>query len=371
MARLLAVRSERVWMLVLYLGLAGALLLAPGRAAAEEGGLEDNPPAIAGGEVTPANLSYEGGNVQLRAEVVDDVGVQMVYAHITGSDGTNQTFQLFEGYLNNYFGTFEAPANPSDSAATYEVEIQAYDTANNFSASTIGGIQVEGAPQFDEPPYLSEPLVWPQFLPASGGTVVISADASDNRAISAVFATIALPGGGSAEVPLQPVGPNHYEGSFEVPANPGPLAAEYLVEIVARDDIGQEGRAGAGTITVEAPPKPPSSGLLELWPSNRSFGSVVLGRESQRLVFVRNLPRRGGEPVEAMARIVGSSAFSLAGGSSSGVHLLLHPGEKRAMTVGFRPTAAGLQSASLEIVRDDGGQPGLAVNLSGRGISRR
>jgi len=70
--------------------------------------------------------------------------------------------------------------------------------------------------------------------------------------------------------------------------------------------------------------------------------------------------------VEATAVVYGSSAFSLAG-SSSPIHFVLQPGEKRAFTVAFSPTAPGEQYGAFELIRDDGAQPGLAVNLAGRG----
>lgn len=367
MTRSFAESFKRMRVPALFLAWAAVFLLVAGHAVADE--VDTTPPAISGA-ISPGSLSFEGGNVQLSAEVVDESGVQIVYAEIYGSDGSYQAIQLYEGYLNNYFGTLEVPANYSDSPMSYGVEIQAYDTNNNFSATSIGEVQVEGQPQFDEAPYLSEATVWPQFLPSSGGTVTISADASDNRSISSVFATIAVPGGSTAEVPLNPVSSSHYEGTFEVPANSAALAAEYPVEVVAEDDIGQQARAIAGTITVEPPPRIPSAGLLDVWPGERWFGNVKVGKKAQRRVFVRNLPHRHGEPVEATAMIVGSSAFSLAGAPPEGIHFLLRQGQKRSFLVTFRPTSPGLQAGSLQIVRDDGAQPGLAASLSGQGARR-
>jgi len=370
MGRSTAVSFGRIQMLVLLLGLFGAFLLTADRAAAEEP-VDSTPPVIGNGSISPGNLSHEGGNVQISAEIVDESGVHMVSAQVYGSDGSYQAIPLYEGFKDNYFGTLEVPANYSDSAMSYSVEVQAYDLNNNFNAASIGEVQVEGQPQFDEAPYVSMAEVWPQFLPREGGTVTIAAEAGDNRGLSAVFATVALPGGGSTEVPLQGVSSSRFEGTFEVPANSAPDAAEYLVEVVAQDDIGQEARATAGTITVEAAPPPLSSGLLKAWPAKRSFGSVRIGREAQRIVLVRNLKRRGAEPVAATARIAGSSDFSIPAAPTGGLHFVLNPGEKRAIAVAFRPTAAGRHVGSLEIVRDDGGQPGLSVALMGRGTSKR
>ncbi|HKF83628.1 MAG TPA: hypothetical protein VKB23_11780 [Solirubrobacterales bacterium] len=360
----------RIRVLSLLAMLAGVFLLAAGPAVADDSGIEDNPPYIAGGELSPSSLSYEGGSVQIRAEIFDDRGLYMTYAPIYRPDASSETIQLFEGYKDNYFATLEVPPNYSESSVEYGVEVQTYDSNGAYSASLIGAVQVEGRPQFDEPPYVTSAELNPSFLPSEGGTVTISADAGDNRGLAGLFATVALPGGGSVEVPMNPTSSSHFEGTYEVPANTSPLAAEYPVEVVAQDDIGQEGRGTAGIITVAPPPPPPSSGQLEIWPGDRSFGSVKVGKQVERTIFVRNLPRQGGEPVEATAVVYGSSAFSLAG-STSPVHFVLRPGEKRALTVEFRPTATGEQFAALEIIRDDGAQSGLVAALSGRGTSPR
>jgi centrosomal CEP192-like protein len=360
--------SPAVRMLAVLLALGGVSLLIAGPVEADEPELEDNPPQIVGGAVSPGTLPYEGGLVQLSADVVDDIGVSMVFAQIYGPDGANQAIQLFQGDESTYFGTLEVLPNYSEFQVSYGVEIQAYDTNNAFVSTTIGEVQVEAAPQFDELPYVNEATVTPPFLPATGGTVTISAEAGDNRSISTVFATVSSLAG-STEVPLSPISFSRYEGTFAVPANSGPLAAEYVVEVAAQDDIGQETRVSAGSITVEPPPAP-SPGSLQLRPAARSFGAVRLGKTARRQVFVRNVKRRGGAPVEATARIVGSSAFSLAGASPEGLHFSLRPGEKLALPIGFRPTTPGVRSATLEIVRDDGSQPGLAVAISGRGVNR-
>jgi hypothetical protein len=85
---------------------------------------------------------------------------------------------------------------------------------------------------------------------------------------------------------------------------------------------------------------------------------------------VRNTPRKHGAPLQATARIVGSPSFSLPGSSPTGIHFVLNPGQQQVLPVKFTPTTVGQQTAALEIVRDDGGQPGLAVALSGRGARR-
>lgn len=351
------------------LGTAAICLALAGPAAAE-----DSPPSIAGGLATPNNLAYEGGLVQLSAEVTDDSAVQIVTAVIYSSDGSIQAIQLYEGSAGNFYGTFEAPANYSESPISYSVEIQAYDDVNNFSATTVAEFQVEGAPQFDESPYIGETQLFPTYLPAEGGEVTIRVEAGDNRGLSEVFASVTpVQGAGSTEVALQATDFNRFEGTFHAPANAGSLAAEYIVEAVARDDIGQESRAQLGTVTVEAPPAPPlSPGMLQLGSAAHEFGSTKLGRQRHWNLAIRNWPRgRQGGAVSGTARIVGSEAFSLTGAGPEGINFALQPGERMRLGVDFAPTAAGPQSATIEIVRDDGGQPGLSVAVSGEGVAQR
>jgi hypothetical protein len=50
-------------------------------------------------------------------------------------------------------------------------------------------------------PYVTNLVVEPRELPASGGVVTIRAGASDNRGISEVYATVTLPDGSIAAVP--------------------------------------------------------------------------------------------------------------------------------------------------------------------------
>jgi hypothetical protein len=361
----------RYRMLAVLLAMAGALLVGAAGAGAEEE-VDGTPPVITNGVLNPSTLPSSGGNAQISVDIIDESGVQNTTAQVYGSDGSYQAISLYQGSGDTYYGTLEAPANYSEGTVSYGVEVQAYDLFNNYNSSAIGEVQVEGQPQFDEAPWISTTELWPQFLPAEGGTVTISAEAGDNRGLSAVYATITpVSGGATTEVGLGGVSSSRFEGSYEVPANTGPLAAEYLVEVVVQDDIGQEGRALAGTITVEAPPPPPSTGLLEVSPLERAFGQVAVGKQATRTVFVRNLRRRGAEPVAATARIFGSPAFSLVGTPAGGIHFVLAPGQKRAFKVAFRPTRAGEQAAMLEIARDDGAQPNLGVSLVGRGVARR
>jgi len=372
MAQVRMIGLGRYWMLAVLLAIAGSLLVGAAGANAEEEEVDGTPPVITNGVLSPSSLPSSGGNVQISVDIIDPSGVHMTTAQVYGSDGSYQAINLYQGNGDTYYGTLEAPANHSEGTVSYSVEVQAYDLHNNYNANYIGEVQVEGQPQFDEFPWISTTELWPQVLPSEGGAVTIAAEAGDNRGLSAVYATITpVSGGATTEVGLNGVSSSRFEGTYVAPANAGPLAAEYIIEVVVEDDIGQQSRATAGTIAVEPPPPPPSAGLLEVSPFERSFGQVAIGREATRTVFVRNLPRKGGEPVAATARLFGSPAFSLVGAPAGGIHFVLAPGERRAFKVAFRPTSTGEQAAMLEIARDDGAQPNLGVSLVGQGVARR
>lgn len=248
----------------LLVSMLGVLCLCVGTAAAEEEpevGADTTPPVFANGLLSPSYLPYEGGNSQISVDIIDETELHSTYAQVFGSDGSYQSIYLYQGNGSTYYGTLEAAANYSDGTVSYLVEVQAYDAFHNYNAAYIGEVQVEPAPQFDESPWISQTSLNPQFLPASGGAVTIEAEAGDNRGLSAVYATITpVSGGSSLEVGLNGVSSSHFEGTYEVPANLGPTASEFLVEVVVEDDIGQQGRALAGTITVEAPVvSPPTS----------------------------------------------------------------------------------------------------------------
>jgi hypothetical protein len=248
----------------LLLAVLGGMLLfaAPAVAEEEEPGADTTPPIITNGVLSPSSLSYEGGNSQISVDIIDETELNSVSAQVFGSDGSYQALALYQGSGSTFYGTLEAPANYSEGTVSYTVEVQAYDAFHNYNAGTIGEVQVEGRPQFDESPWISMTEMWPQILPPEGGTVTIGAEAGDNRGLTAVYATITPTGGGAGtEVGLNGIGSNRFEGTYQAPPNAGPLAAEYIVEVVVVDDIGQQGRAYAGTIAVEAPPvvEPPTS----------------------------------------------------------------------------------------------------------------
>jgi hypothetical protein len=342
---------------VLLAALLATIAATPGRALAE-----DTPPLVSNGVITPGSLPYLGGTVTISADAVDDVGVTTVYANVTNPDGSLQSVQLIQSGPQMYSGTLTVGPNFTDSPVSYEIEVQATDTNGATDTQLIGSVDVDAQPQFDEAPVASDPSVEPRDLPAAGGTVAISAAASDNRGISEVYANIVGPDGSSASVPLEPNESSRYGGTFNVPANAGATPQQYAIEVVALDDIGQPGTVDAGVVTVAAPVL--AAGRLSITPRSLRFGQVRVGWSAWRWVVLRNAGAKRSAPVAGVVRALGAP-FSLSGDE---VRFRLWPGQTRAVPVSFRPWATGTYGGSLTVQRDDGAQAGLAVALQGKAV---
>jgi len=358
---------------MLVLGLLAALLLAlPASAAAcgEEGG-EDTGPLITEAKLTPASFPSEGGTGVISARVEDDCGVQQVYAEINSTEGIYVSFQLLpaEDINSNarvYRGEFQVPANFQEWSVGYQGNVSAEDTNGAFAEAYAGEIEVAGAPQFDEPPYVSAAGAAPNVWGAWGGATKISVEASDTRSLANVYAIVTNPDGSETELPLEGVSFSRFEGVLNVPANFTGSAQTYSVSAFAEDDIGQTTGAYAGTITVE-PKGTPHPGSLTLEPASLYFGPVSLGHTASQSIVLSNTGKSGSPPVSGVLRLPGTQ-YSLLGASGEDLPFSLGPGEEQTFTVNFQPTAKGQQIARLALVRADGRQPNKGVSLYGWGV---
>ena len=352
--------------------LAALLLVAPaGAAACGEDGTEDTGPLITEAKLTPATLPSEGGTGVISARVEDDCGVQQVYAEINSTEGMYIGFQLLPTEALNgnsaiYRGEFQVPSNFQEWEVGYQGNVSAEDTNGAFAEAYAGEIDVAGAPQFDEPPYISAASSAPSVWGAWGGTAKISAEASDTRSLASVYAIVTNPDNSETELPLEATSFSHFEGALELPANFTGEPQVYSVAVFAEDDIGQTTGAYGGAITVE-PRGTPHPGQLALGPSSLHFGPVSVGDEASASVVLSNTGKPGSPPVSGFLR-ASSSQFSLPGASSEGLSFTLKPGEERVVAMDFQPSARGQQVGRLALVRADGRQPNKGVSLFGWGV---
>jgi hypothetical protein len=363
-------------MAIASLALLGVLLLvlpATASACIEDGGGEDRPPTIGGGQVNPATLTYEGGTVVLTGEVEDDCGIRSVHGEVV-NEGFASFFEMHPvgpgSFVNAtvYQGEAQLPPNYQESPVYYFAVMEAEDTNGSIEHAFSGEVEVAAAPAFDEAPYVSNATLSPRTLGSAGGLVTIGADASDNRSVASAFAIVTLPDNSQREVLLEPTSSQHFEGTFLAPANLGAAPEEYSVVTYAEDDIGQTGSESAGSFTVAAPVSPPPSGeLVVRGPTTRSFGRVKVGDATTRRLVVRNEGGRGTHPIATTITTSGAP-FSIQGAAGGRVEFVLAPKETRTFTIEFEPVAAGPANGSAVVARADGAQPSVSVRLTGVGV---
>ena len=432
-------------------------------------------PVVSSPSVAPVSLPATGGSVTIRADADDPDGtVAQVHADITRPDGSVITLTMSQPAADApYEVDWTAPANTAEAAAEHVVSVAAVDNDGALGSADAGSVTVDGVPPFDESPDVFDTALTPATLPAPGGEVTIGASATDDRAVSEVYAVVTAPGGASSHVPMDPVSGSGYEGVFTVPANLQFAPSAYQVEVIALDDIGQQGSESAGTVTVAArvdqppqvtgaavvpatlaggglariratvtedremgvvyalvrgpdgiqtrvqmsaasgdttyeglftapenltagpvvyavevvakdlagltgrasagaltvTPAPPAVIGLRVSKSTLRFGRVQVGGASVRAVRLRHPGAPGSGAIILDLSVLGAR-FELTGPSSDLERLRLRPGQARKLRIAFQPRAAGKRIGQLLLARTDGDQPGLSVDLVGRGIRR-
>jgi hypothetical protein len=347
------------------------VLPAAASACIEDGGGEDNPPLIGAAQISPSTLTDEGGTAVVSGEVEDDCGIRSVHGEVVNSEGFASFFEMHAVGPGSfvtavlYEGEVQLPPNYGESPVYYQAVMEAEDTSGSIEHAFSGDVEVAGRPPFDEAPYVSNATLSPRTLGSAGGPVTISADATDNRSVADAYAIVTLPDEPPQEVPLEPVSSQHFEDTFQAPANLGTTPEEYSVVVYAEDDIGQTGSESAGSFTVS----PPTGELVVRRATTRSFGRVQIGHTASRRVVVRNKGRRGTAPIEAS--ISTSAPFSVQGAVDGRIDFLLAPKETRTFVIEFAPVSAGPAAGSAIVVRVDGTQPAVSVGLDGVGVASR
>ncbi len=345
----------------LALALVGSAAAAGPGAAAQV--LDEEPPVFSSFVAAPSSLPYEGGEVLLSVHVADADGVvgvgYSVYLFGAGTlSGALAPASVDDQGVGTYEGSVDIPANASTEAVSHGVELDATDGAGGFALELVGYLEVEAPPQFDERPAVSDPVVTPTELPASGGEVTVAATATDDRSVSEVLFVV----DGEA-VAMDGVGPTRFQGSWTAPANTTATAVTHPITVVAYDDIGQSDEVDAGSLVVAAAPAP-DRGRLGLTPRRMRFGAVEVGKTAVRTLVVTNV---GGTAVTGAIRPV-PRPFALVGQRGRPVPFDLSPQESSTLSITFAPRSVTRRSAVLRVRRDDRRQPGLSTSLSGRGL---
>lgn len=361
---------KRLRLAAVLLTILAPLALSPAGAGAQE--QIDTPPVVSNVTASPSSLPAEGGLVTIFADASDEGGgVSDVQAEIQGPFGGPEIVLMsFTGVGQTFSGSLTIPGNFTDSQMDYSITVHAIDLNGNSTWASGSGITVAAAPQFDERPIASDPSVAPSSLPSGGGASTIRVTATDDRAISEVYATITGPDGTTTNLPLDGISSSQYEGVFTAPANTGATAARYAIEVTALDDIGQGSTVDAGVVTVAAAPPPPSSAKLTVSPGRLSFPTIRVGDRGRASIVIRNTGRRSAGTVSGVVAVSGAG-FALVGAGPTGIAYMLRPGESKVLKVEFRPAGPGRYTGTVTVGRNDGAQPGLAVRLAGQAIPKR
>lgn len=119
----------RAWPMIAAL----AILMVAGCGGGGDGPQPPGPPTITGASVTPTDLRFTGGAVQISATVNAPAGVAGVRATV----GVTEVPLALVGA--QYEGLFTAPPNAGSSAAGYTVTVTATDTQGRTSAAFAAG----------------------------------------------------------------------------------------------------------------------------------------------------------------------------------------------------------------------------------------
>jgi hypothetical protein len=302
-------------------------------------------------------LPYEGGTIEVHAQIASDAEPVVADAVITGP--TTYTVRLSTSPGGDTSGLVNIPGNPTREPVSWRVDVRATDENGESSTQTVGSIGVDPDP-VDDPPAVSDASVSPSNVPSGGGTVTLSARASDRYGITEANAVVTRPDGTDETVPLTNAGGDLYTAQYSVPANTGTTGQSYLVNFVFEDDAGQESSLAYG-FGVDAPPA--TTGKLKVSVGSLHFGDVRVGRIATRWFYVTNTGASSTQPLTAT--LTSSHArFSVAGAST----ITVAPGETKAVPVVFRPTSEGVRTGRISVKRADGKQSTLGVDVDGRGV---
>jgi parallel beta-helix repeat protein len=230
---------------------------------------DNQAPVISACQVTPRALLARGGAVTITATVTDDAAVSSVRALITVPGGNQVPVVLASQGGSNYQGAYVVSPNPGPDAQSYQVVINAQDNSGNPATADCGSFTV--AVPDTTAPMLTNCTVAPRAPAAAGGSVTVTADATDNVSVQSVIAEVQGPNG-ITRVQLTAGGGSGYSGTFTLPANNTTAAIFYRVHLVASDPTGNQTTEDCGVVTVEAPDRnAPQFGSCSLSPSSLPF----------------------------------------------------------------------------------------------------
>jgi hypothetical protein len=159
---------------------------------------------------------------------------------------------------NIWRGTFTVQAGTD--AGTYQVVVAAIDEAGNKCNSAPASLEVSGE---NGAPVISNFTLNPATLRFPGGKITVSAEVSDDKGLTRVWAVVTKMDQSTEEIELTNTFGQTFAATWTVPANTRTdgQSQTYTIHIHAKDTADQERQSDPQSLTVQAmnpPPTPPS-----------------------------------------------------------------------------------------------------------------
>ncbi|MFL6538952.1 MAG: hypothetical protein ACJ8JD_12320 [Chthoniobacterales bacterium] len=326
--------------------------------------LATDPPVVTNGTVTPTSVTYLGGTVTVSAQVSDDSGLlNDVFVEVSGPYYFPVALSQGPG-TNEWTGTVELPPNYTPNPVTWRFDVLGRDTELQDGVGFAGEVRVDAEPAVDNPPSVYDPEVTPRILSSTGGPFELGVSATDLFGIAQVYATITGPSGATIAV-LNSIGADRFTGVFNAPVNLSLFPVQYSISMTALDERSQPSTVDAGLITVAG-----KTGLLKVAPTSLSFETVKVGSRARKSFVLRNDGKKPSGPVSGLL-VAPAAPFYLVGAGATGIPFTLAAGEAKTFTVEFRAATMGIQRGTAALRRNDNGQLGFAMPLSGRAVSQK
>ena len=199
-------------------------------------------PVISAASLTPSTLPYAGGTLSVTATITDPEGIYNAYAQII-EDGSLYVTEMSlspspDGQPNDWAGSWTSAQNNDAVTHTFTAVVYAGDNLGNRSTQAATGTTILAANPA-QPITLASAALTPAALPATGGTITVSATVTDATWVSGIVATIlrdgvfyqnlTLDNGGSGVV---------YSGQCDIGVNRDLIAHSYTAVVYATNTVG-------------------------------------------------------------------------------------------------------------------------------------
>jgi hypothetical protein len=218
---------------------------------ANNGGNTGFVPTLVNGSITTTNEIPVASDQSV--STVEDTPLN-IHLSATDADGDPLTYSFTNAANGTLTGT--APDLIYTPNAGYSgpdsFTFKANDGAADSNTATVS-ITVTPKPDIDAP-VVTNPSVNPSSLPAPGGNFTLSVNATDNKGVTLVQATVALTGGASSTFDLTmqsgTATAGVWGGTFTAPANATNAVQDYQVTFTARDLAGNSASTTPAPFTV-------------------------------------------------------------------------------------------------------------------------